>query len=105
MQRTYESKMKTISYFVTENLISQNSFGIINAQDSVQLQINIGINEHNHGYFEFFDVETQGDEWYAEGGLWLDGKRVIQYDGVFALPTCITEKLEELGYDCSEVKS
>jgi hypothetical protein len=36
--------------------------------------------------------------------LELDGMSVVGYDGVFALPVCILNKLQEMGYDISEVE-
>jgi hypothetical protein len=50
------------------------------------------------------DIETGGDEWYAEGGLQIEDNAVTGYDGVFALPTAVTDKLKEWGYDVSEVE-
>ena len=51
-----------------------------------------------------YDEESGGDEWYAEGGLEIDGMTITGYDGVFSLPTVVIDKLKEWGYDCSEVE-
>ena len=66
-------------------------------------EVTVAINNPTYGWFELYDIETGGDEWYAEGGLWLEGNVVTEYDGVFALPPAITDKLKEWGYDVSEV--
>ena len=42
-------------------------------------------------------------EWHAEGGLWFEGKNVIDYDGVFALAGGVIELLNENGYSTDEV--
>lgn len=97
--------MKTqIEFFTTESLSLENSFGTIKEQQDIELQVTIGINSDDYGWFEIYDVETSGEEWYAEGGLELDGMSVVGYDGVFALPVAITDKLKEMGYDVSEVE-
>lgn len=97
--------MKTqIEFFTTESLSLENSFGTIKEQQNIELQITIGINSDDYGWFELYDVQTGGEDWYAEGGLELDGMSVTGYDGVFALPVAITDKLKEMGYDVSEVE-
>jgi len=93
-----------VEFIATESLALENSFGTIKEQNDIELQVTIGINSDDYGWFEIYDVETGGDEWYAEGGLELEGMAVMGYDGVFALPRCIIEKLEEMGYDVSEVE-
>lgn len=87
-----------------ESLSLENSFGTIKAEENIELNVTIGINNDHYGWFEVYDIETGGDEWYAEGSLTIEGKAILGYDGVFALPSCIVEKLRELGYDVSEVE-
>jgi hypothetical protein len=93
-----------VEFIATESLALENSFGTIKEQNDIELQVTIGINSDDYGWFEIYDVETGGDEWYAEGGLELEGMAVMGYDGVFALPRCIIEKLREMGYDVSEIE-
>lgn len=91
-----------VEFKAIESLSLENSFGTIKEQSGIELWVTIGIREEDgSGWFELFDTETGGEEWYAEGGLWFDGKELTDYDGVFALPVCIIEKLKELGYDSS----
>ncbi len=83
-----------------EGLSLENSFGTIKAEENIELNVTIGIDDADGtGWFELYDEETGGDEWYGEGGLWFDGKELTDYDGVFALPVCVINKLKELGYD------
>lgn len=97
--------MKQIFNFEgTASLSLENSFVVLRSEDNVKLHCTIGINEPTYGWFEFYDSETEGEEWYAEGGLWIDGKKITGYDGVYAIPLCITDKLKELGYDVSEIE-
>ena len=95
--------MKKETFQVVQALSLENSFGILKEDNSVTLEVTVAINNPTYGWFELYDIETGGDEWYAEGGLWLEGNVVTEYDGVFALPPAITDKLKEWGYDVSEV--
>ena len=67
--------------------------------DAKQLRTHVGkfevvINHwENFGYFEH---EDYGDEW--GGGLWFEGKNLIDYDGVFELPPAVVTGIRELGY-------
>jgi hypothetical protein len=96
--------MKKETFEVAIPLQLENSFGVIKAENSVKVEVTIGINSIDYGWFELYDVETGGDDWYAEGGIWFQGNKVTDYDGVFALPTCILDKLKEWGYDVSDVE-
>jgi hypothetical protein len=61
--------------------------------------------EENYGSFEFYDIKSGGENWYASGGIWFDENKCINdYDGVFELPNEIIEKLKEIGYDTSYVE-
>ena len=55
------------------------------------------------GSFEMYDIESGGENWYAEGGLSFDGNTLIDYDGVGVLPNQIVNKLNELGINTSEI--
>jgi hypothetical protein len=94
---------KKETFETSQALSLENSFGTIK-QDTVTLEVTVGINSEEYGWFELYDIETGGDEWYAEGGLQIEDNAVTGYDGVFALPTAVTDKLKEWGYDVSEVE-
>jgi hypothetical protein len=94
-----------LNFTTKENIVRQNSFGIIDAAENIELEVTIGYNPKNsYGYFEFYDVESGGEEWYAEGGLWFSERELTEYDGVFSLPNFIITALEENGFDCSYAK-
>lgn len=42
-----------------------------------------------------FEHRTLGDEGYT-GSVWLEGKRIVDYDGVFTLPADVVSILEQL---------
>jgi hypothetical protein len=96
--------MKKETFEVVMPLQLENSFGVIKAENSVKLEVTVGINSSDYGWFELYDVETGGESWYAEGGLWFKCNKLTDYDGVFALPSCVFEKLKEWGYDVSEIE-
>lgn len=97
--------MKTYEFESVESLQLENSFTVIKSQENIKLQCIVGINDDNYGWFEVYDKESYGEDWHAEGGIWFENKKVIEYDGVFALPNCIINKLEQLGFDCEEIKN
>jgi hypothetical protein len=96
--------MKKETFEVAIPLQLENSFGVIKAEDSVKIEVTVGMNSAEYGWFELYDIETGGDDWYAEGGLWFKDNALTDYDGVFSLLPCIVEKLKEWGYDVSFVE-
>jgi len=54
--------------------------------------------ETGRGCFEVYDVETGGNEFYGEGGLWFDDNGYLcDYDGVGSIDFGIIEWLDDLG--------
>jgi hypothetical protein len=94
---------KKETFETSQTLSLENSFMTIK-QDTVTLEVTVGINSEDYGWFELYDIETGGDEWYAEGGLWIENNVVTNYDGVFSLPIAVINKLKEWGYDVSEIE-
>ena len=92
------------TFKATESLSLQNSFGTIKEEENIELEVSVGINHAEYGWFEVYDVESSGDEWYAEGGLWFRNKELVDYDGVFALPTCVLDKLDEIGINVTNMR-
>ena len=86
-----------------EDLTLENSFCVIREQSGVELEITLGFKNKEYGYFEFYDVETGGEDWYAEGGLWIEGKEIVDYDGVFSLPISLIKLLNEKGYSTDQI--
>lgn len=97
-------KLKQETFQLVEALSLENSFGTIKEEDNITLEVTVGINSDDYGWFELYDVETGGDEWYAEGGLQIDNNAVTGYDGVFSLPIAVINKLKEWGYGTSGVE-
>jgi hypothetical protein len=99
--------MKQETFRTTQNLVLENSFGVVGKEDSVLLDITVGIKENEDGrwgWFEISDIKTGGNDWYAEGSLEIEGMSVTGYDGVFELIEPIINKLKEWGYNTDEIE-
>ena len=96
--------IKKETFQAVQSLSLENSFGTIKEEENITLEVTVGINSDDYGWFELYDVESGGEEWYAEGSLQIENKAVIGYDGVFSLSQVIIDKLKEWGYDCSEIE-
>ena len=80
----------------------ETSYTFERIADEVETEWTIEIDEEGvpyswDGYIDQFDE-------YFGGGLQVEGKDVTGYDGTFELPEQIIEKLEQLGFNCEEVK-
>jgi hypothetical protein len=61
--------IKKETFQTVQSLILENSFGTIKAEDNITLEVTVGINSDDYGWFELYDIESGGEDWYAEGGL------------------------------------
>lgn len=52
----------------------------------------------HRGYYGFFENQVTG----CEGGIWLEGRKVVEYDGTHELPKNVAQVLQELGYEFDE---
>jgi len=73
----------------TRTLVKKNQKG-----ESITYELTVGVfKDRKKGYFEIYATDSEDDEYfYAEGGLWIEGGRVVDYDGVYEL----SEKLRPL---------
>lgn len=51
--------------------------------------------------YGFFEHHTHGDE--IAGGLWFDGKALVDYDGVFELPEEVSDAIVSIGYSLGDL--
>jgi hypothetical protein len=98
------TQKKEVVFEATQSLQLENSFLVLKSQEDIKLHVTVGINSDTYGWFEFYDKQTAGEEWYAEGGLWFRDNELIDYDGVFSLPNFVLDKLQELGYNVEDMK-
>lgn len=68
------------------------------AKSTIQVVKSAGGN----GWFEWFVPEL---DMCSGGQLLFEGKKLVEYDGVFDLPDEMISFLEKNGYDCEEVKT
>lgn len=92
------------TFTTIQSMVAENSFGIVAEQENVTLHVSVGINSDTYGWFEIYDEETGGGDWYAEGSLNFENGELTGYDGVFSLPSFILDKLEELGYNVADMR-
>lgn len=70
-----------------------------------------------YGFFEYYDEESGGEIYHAEGGLWFDTEidvdddglwvaniKCVDYDGVFTLSDAIIELCKDMNLDMSDVE-
>ncbi len=81
------------------DLYEENSFGVTREENAVETHFTACVKSDGNGWFEV----DGGEDWYAEGGLWFEGKTLVDYDGVYSLPEEIVELLENNGFNCDEI--
>lgn len=76
-------------------------YAVVDSEQGVEVEFTVGIRNKDYGWFEIYDIDSRGEDWYAEGGLRFEGNTLIGYDGIGVLPNQIINKLNELGFDTS----
>lgn len=75
----------------------ENSFGSYGDKE-VTMTFIVAM-EENRGGYGHFEVYSDCESFYAEGGIWVnEDKEVVDFDGVFDLMPQIKNKLREWGY-------
>ena len=96
----------TETFKVNTPVALETSYAVLDKSENEEMEITVAVDdEKQYGYFEMYDTETGGERFYAEGGLWFEGKTLTDYDGVFELSQHVMNKLKEWGYDVSEIES
>ena len=100
--RTYERQE---TFQVESPVRLETSCSVIDSSPNELLSITVGVDtEDAYGFFEIYDLATGGVRFYCEGGLWFEDKKLIDYDGVFEISQHVTKKLNEWGFNTSEVE-
>jgi len=90
---TLEKQFKKTMYVGYETSMSP----YINREKKV-MEYNVGwIKEEDRGWFEMYDEESGGEDYYAEGRLEFNGNKLVGYDGVFSLDENIIDCVKEMG--------
>ena len=94
-----EKSFKRVRYIGWETSMSP-----IVEREKRTMQYNVGWDEGNQrGWFEMYDEESGGEDYYAEGCLEFTGKVLDGYDGVFSLDAEVISCLEDMGADVREM--
>ena len=89
---------ETLDMTEESNVCWEGSWGATK-REKVTMRITARINsERGRGSFELYDVESGGERYYGEGGLWpSDDGYLNDYDGTGSLDYRIIEWLDTLG--------
>jgi len=83
----------------------ETSNGVLDSSEEEELEITVGVDsEAEYGYFEVYDIYTQGNRFYGEGGLWFTNNKLVDYDGVFELSQHVINQLKKWKFDTSEME-
>ena len=94
--------VKTISNVVL------TSGQVLDQAKNVEMRVTVGLRDESYGYFEIYDIASDGNRFYAEGGLWFDkDRKLVDYDGVGELPDIVSilirDEMDDLMMDMSYV--
>jgi hypothetical protein len=87
--------MKKISFKKKQQVRMMNSFGETN-WELVVMTYNIEVDTHKR--YGCFEMVSGCGTYYTEGGLWFTDGELVDYDGIFELPTEIEDQLKKWGY-------
>ena len=97
---TLEKSFKKVRYVGWERSMSP-----IVEREKKTMQYHVGwIKDEERGWWELYDEESGGEDYYAEGTLCFDGNELNDYDGVFSLDEEIVKCLEEMGADVKQMR-
>jgi hypothetical protein len=89
----------TEEYSMTRALDIYEEFGVTAQEDAVKTTFTACIKADGNGWFTI----DGGNELFAEGSLYFEGKNLVDYGGFYNLPAEIVELLENNGYNCNEI--
>lgn len=100
MSSTPSTLPRKVKKFITSmTLWWENSYTTLTDPATVDVEVIIYYDDTSTPCgFELYDVESGGEDFYADGGLWFTGNALTEYDGVFTLPDAIVDIIKEEGY-------
>lgn len=51
-----------------------------------------------------YQSDDNDEETYSDGGLWFDGKELVDYDGCYELPEEVMLAIKERGYNITDLE-
>ena len=94
--------MKEITIIKAEQIRYDSSFG---ATPFEERKITYHIQADPMKQYGSFEMYSDDTEYYAEGGMWFDKGKLVDYDGIFELPEVITNQLKKWGFEVGEDKN
>jgi len=95
-----EKSFKKVRYIGWETSMSPTV-----EREKKTMKYQVGWNEEEErGWFEMYDEESGGEDYYAEGCLEFTGKVLDGYDGVFSLDEEVVNRLEKMGADVKQMR-
>lgn len=79
---------------------------VLDEAKNIEMRVTVGLIDERYGYFEVYDVPSDGTRFHAEGGLWFDeDRKLVDYDGCGELPDIvgilIRDEMADLKLDMS----
>ena len=97
---TIEKNFKKVRYVGWERSMSPTI-----EREKRTMQYHVGWNKsEERGWWELYDEESGGDDYYGEGTLSFSGNELYDYDGAFSLDEEILNSLEGMGADVKEMR-
>lgn len=91
--------VKTISTVVL------TSAYVLDEAKNVEMRVTVGLRDESYGYFEVYDIPSDGDRFYAEGSLIFEDRKLVDYDGCGELPDIVSilirDEMADLKMDMS----
>jgi hypothetical protein len=82
-------------HFAKDSVVDVNASGNVVEKYKAGVDVFIEIGSDGIGSWE---VASINDDGYGSGGLIIEGKEVVDYDGAFDLPWRVKDMLKALGY-------
>lgn len=88
---------KVIEWEAVQNVAMGTSYGLMHQRVQRTMNYTIRIGD-DKSWFEVYDEESGGEDFYSGGSLEFNGNRLTGFDGPSELPDEIVNKIVELGY-------
>jgi hypothetical protein len=95
IKRFNSGAIEARQHFAKDSVVDVNASGNIIEKYKPGVDVHIEIGSDGIGSWE---VASSNDDGYGSGGLIIDGKEVVDFDGAFDLPWRVKDMLNALGY-------
>ena len=77
--------------------------GRLDKDAEMDLEVSVDT-DREYGHFELYDVDEGGMLYHEEGGLWFEGKELVDYDGTFCIHEKVLEILDEWSFNTENMR-